>query len=316
MSQDLIVVQKGDPWEPPAIIYDLPAEQYFGIEAASSHLLSAMVRQSPLHAKTEKPPTKAKDLGSLAHLMILEPDRAATDVQVKPRNADRASNAGKRALVGWMLEILKCPEPATTPGLAPGKALDEMLAVLEPMLATSDAFVATQQTFETAQRMRDSVFAKAIGRAIFEDGKAEVTMLAKDPETGVLCRIRADWMPDGHWLMVDLKSAASVCYDEFAKAAGKYNYHIQAAFYRHVEALVSGVLKKKFLHVVVENVEPFDCAFYELDEVALDHGTRRYEQGLDLYARCMLAGYFPGVQWDWGVNDYRIESLQLPKWAL
>jgi hypothetical protein len=315
--QELIVQQKADPWEPPCQILGLPAEKYFEIEAASSHLLSTMVRQSPLHAKTEKPPTKAKDLGSLFHLLVLEPHRVATDVAVKPADAGRGSNAAKKVLVDWALDLLQCNPPETTPGLALGKALDEMLAVLEPRIAENEAlFVVGQGMMNDAQRMRDSLMGKSIGRAIFEDGEPEVTMLAIDPATGVLCRIRVDWMPTGHWLQVDLKSAANVCYDEFGRAAGKYNYHIQAAFYRHVEALVSRQMRKKFLHVVVENVPPYDSAFYEIDEDSLAAGTRRYEQALRLYARCMELGKFPGVGYDWGSDDYRIESLQIQKWAL
>jgi hypothetical protein len=315
--QDLIVRQRSDPWSPPCVIQGLPAEKYFEIEAASSHFLSAMVRQSPLHAKTERPPTKTKDLGSLFHLLILEPHRLATDVAVKPAGANRASNAAKQMLVDWALDLLQCAPVPTTPGLAAGKALDEMLAVLEPAIAArTELFVVDQGMMDAAQRMRDSLMGKSLGRAIFEDGNPEVTMLAIDPETGCLCRIRVDWMPNGHWLMVDLKSAASACFDEFSRAAGKYNYHIQTAFYRFVEALVSGREKKPFLHVVVENVPPYDSAFYKIDEASLEAGVRRYEQGLRLYKRCIDSGKFPGVGWDWGISDFQIEDLPIQKWAL
>jgi exodeoxyribonuclease VIII len=118
-------------------------------------------------------------------------------------------------------------------------------------------------------------------------------------------------------VIVDLKTAESVAFEDFARSAARYQYHVQAAFYRHIESLATQSFSEKaFLHVVVESSPPYDCAFWELDEAALDAGKARWQKGLDLWAMCRHANRWPGVGWDWGESDYRIEKLSLPRWAL
>lgn len=62
----------------PDIIYDLPEQEYFKLDAASNSLLSK-VKRSPAHAKEamDNPadPTPSMRLGSLMHTLVLEPEK-------------------------------------------------------------------------------------------------------------------------------------------------------------------------------------------------------------------------------------------------
>lgn len=312
-----VLAQGTDPWLPPCFIEGLPEAEYFAIEAASSTFLKTMVSKSPLHAK-EAPhiETASMSLGTLAHKMILEPDNVERDVIVKPAGCSLKSNAEKSNLVNWMADVLGV-EPSPVPIKLPdGKRFDLMIEELTPKLDEVGKLICTQAQFDTASRMRDNVMAKEIGAVIFAGGKAEVTVLAVHPFTGVLVKGKIDWLPEGHEVIVDLKTAESCCFDDFAKACGRYSYHMQASLYQALESFFGATPRKDFLHCVVENTPPYDCAFYQLDQEALDAGKAAWERGLDLYRMCEKLEKWPGVGWDWGLGEYGIDNLSLPKWAL
>ena len=290
---------------------------YLSIEAASSHAIGTILNKSPRHVKGEADkPSAAKGLGTVAHALILEPDTVGEQIVVRPENCGKHSNAAKSALIDWILDVTGADDPAIDCNLALGKQLDAKLKVLEQILKKSEKVICSSENWEKAQKMRDSVMAKPIGRVIFDKGIAEATMLAIDPETGVLCKIRPDWLAEGHELITDLKSALSAAFGEFSRASARYGYHIQASFYRKIHALVTGSTRPSFLHVVVENEPPYDCAFYEMDQASLAAGDQRVKRALDIWSMCDKSGQWPGIGYDYQANEYRIEALSLPKWAL
>lgn len=316
-SGPLITQQGTDPWLPPCFIEGLPEAQYFAIDAVSSSYLKTLVDQSPLHAK-EAPhkETKAMNLGSVAHKLLLEPGNVQRDILVKPAGAGKASNAAKAVLLEWLCESVDEDPSPVTDEKATGKILDRQIAEMEPKLDALGKLVCDKSTFDKACLMRDNVLAKSIGKVLFNAGKPELTVLAVDPHTGILCRGRLDWVPDGHDVICDLKTTASAAFDEFARSAGSYRYHVQASFYQALESFFGQKLRKEFLHVVIENEPPYDCAFYQIDKEALDHGRQFWQRGLDLELLCRKIGKWPGLGWDWGAADYDIEVLSIPKWGL
>jgi len=317
----MITNQKTDPFEPPCVLYDLPFPDYLALPAASSHALKTLLEKSPLHARSaQNKPSEAKSLGTLTHAMLLTPDKWRNEVLIKP-TANRATNAGKAALVEWMLGAVGDPgheavEPFVSAKMADGKRFDAMLVALEPLLAATGKDVVSADKVPIAERMVESVLSKDIGRTIFESGIPESTMMAIDPHRGVLCKIRPDWLPDGHDVIVDLKTAASASFKDFSRAAYLFGYDIQAALYRRIYAQVCLAAKPSFIHVVVENEPPYDCAIYEMDKEALESGNRKVRHALDIWAQCEKSGYWPGIGYDYTEREYRIESLSLPKWAL
>jgi len=316
----MITKQKTDPFEPPCVLYDLPFADYLALPAASSHALKTLLEKSPLHAKTATNKTsEAKSLGTLTHAMLLTPDAWRDEVLIKPQ-VNRTTNAGKAELVEWMLGILGGPgHDAVEQFLVAkmtGKHYDSMIQALEPMLAETGKDAVTANKVPIAERMVESVLSKDIGRVIFASGKPETTMIAHEPQSGALCKIRPDWLPDGHEVIVDLKTAASASFEDFSRAAARYGYAIQAALYREIYRLVMGQKRPPFLHVVVENEPPYDCAVYELDQEALESGERKVRRALNIWAQCEEGGYWPGIGYDYTEREYRIESLSLPKWAL
>jgi len=317
----MITEQKTDPFEPPCVLYDLPFSDYLALPAASSHALGTLLAKSPLHAITaQNKPSEAKSLGTLTHAMLLTPDTWRSEVLIKPQ-VNRATNAGKAELVEWMLSIVGDPgreavEQFVSAKMSDGKRFDAMLGALEPLLEATGKDVVSADKVPIAEQMVGSVLSKDIGRTLLESGIPESTMMAVDPRSGVLCKIRPDWLPDGHDTIVDLKTAASAAFQDFSQAAGRFGYAIQAALYRHIYAEVRSTKKPAFHHIVVENEPPYDCVIYEMDQEALECGENKIRHALDIWAQCEESGYWPGIGYDYTEREYRIESLSLPKWAL
>lgn len=313
----MLAEQKFDPFETPCIIEDLPFEQYLELDAASSHALATLLNKSPLHMRAGiDKPSHAKGLGTLVHAMLLTPQDVDEQVVIKPAGADKASNASKTKLVNWLIEATGTEDPPVDASLSLGKQLDAKLSILEPALQETGLTVCSESDKTKAEEMVGNVLAKNLGRVIFADGVAESTMMAVDPVSGVLCKIRPDWLPAGHDLIVDLKSAASVAFDEFSRAAARFNYPIQAALYPYIYSVVKEKPRPSFLHAVVENEPPFDCAFFEMDGEALGAGEKQFRRALDIWSRCEKSGKWPGVGWDFHAQEYTIQSLSLPRWAL
>lgn len=270
----------------PGIYPDIAFDDYRAIDAASSHALATLLDKSPAHLRgMERQPSAAMALGTLAHLLILEPERAEAEIAVAPE-CDRRTKAGKETWEAFQAEV-----------------------------AGRGMLVVTADQYQTANAMRESVQRHSIARLLFAQGAAEQTLIAIDPESGARCKGRLDWLPTGHDLLVDLKTCQSAAPADVARDAGKYRYHQQAAFYSHLWHLLAGE-RRPFLFVFVESAPPYDVAIYELDQDALDAGARRFREALAIWVECQASGVWPGYLWDLGANAHRIETLSLPRWAL
>ena len=308
--------QSQDPWDPPCVIEGLSFEEYLQIKhAASSHALGTLLDKSPLHAKkAPDKPSPPKGLGTLVHALLLTPEEIGNTVVVKPKGADKSSTASKSFLNTWLCETLGTTSPYVDADFPVGKQLSMKIEILEKRLIEKNLTVVSEDQMDTAQRMRDSVMSKSLSKVIFESGRAEVTMLAYDPRSGVLCKARPDWLPDGHEVITDVKSAASASFDEFSRAAARYGYAGQASLYRDVFQQIKGGDKPSFLHLVIENEPPYDCAFFELEEQALEAGGKRIRRALQIWGMCEKHNIWPGIGWDWDAMDYAIQKLSLPGW--
>jgi hypothetical protein len=306
-----------------AVVYNLPFAEYLEAPGASKHRLADLIDKSPRAMREgESKPSAAMDFGTLVHRLVLEPDKP---VAVRPENANRASNDNRVAWVDWLLSLgLDKPELPDKRSMAPGQILDIAINALMAQLEKRDILVATQQDMDKAQRIRDAVLAAEVlvadesytGAELFSDGDAEVSLFAKDPETGVLCKGRVDYLPKQRGILLDLKTAQDCAYSEFARAAAKYGYHLQDALYGRLASWALGGPIRPMLFVVVSSEPPYDVAFYELDGVARLAGWQKIRHALEIWRRCERTGKWPGVGWDWDRGAYTIQTLSLPKWAL
>jgi len=138
-------------------------------------------------------------------------------------------------------------------------------------------------------------------------GQSEKMIYSRDPETGLLCRCKPDFIvSDG--LLIDLKTTVSADAFEFSKKIWDFRYHLQAAFYQAVAKWAGLPCRDQFVFVALEKEEPFDLAVFTLDIGALDKGQAEYRYGLDRLAHALNTKEFPGYQTD-------IQTISLPPWA-
>lgn len=235
-------------------------------------------------------------LGRAIHCAVLEPDEFATRWTVSGQCA-AVTKAGTQCGSGgtlyhggaWYCRVK---------GHAPVGAGDppEGLEVLEP----GDLGI--------VKVCADAVKAHRPAASLLSGGKPEQAIEWTDPESGIECRGRVDYLrPD---FLVDLKSTRRETVREFAADCARNLYHGQLSWY-HDGAIAAGRLPKDAALpciVAVSTSEPFDVAAFRVSHVTLEAGRILYRDLLKKYAQCQAADYWPGVAPD-------LCELELPRWA-
>jgi hypothetical protein len=143
------------------------------------------------------------------------------------------------------------------------------------------------------------------GKLLAEPGRAELSITWTHERTGIACKSRIDWLCSS---MADLKTTKDVTPNLFASASARLGYHVQMAFY-------SAALEALGIHVpvkliVVQNVEPFDVAVYNVPDDVIIAGEQIFESALDRLIECRSSGVWPGI-----AHNEEL-TLHLPAWAL
>jgi exodeoxyribonuclease VIII len=267
----------------------MPNELYHSTEMKQQFVSKSgldRIAQSPAHFKwfMENPTdeTPALVFGSAFHTMILEPEKVET-------------------------EIVKLPDSWPTKKEC-GRSIEDQKEEFR-IIHRGKAILSADQ-MEMANAMAKSVEDHAAARFILQrdKGRAEVTALWNDVETGMDCRARFDWLrEDG--LIVDLKSTRCAKPEIFEKLAIDHRYHVQAAFYMEAYRQVFGREPVGFAFVAVEKEPPYCACVYVSQPDFLKLGRIEYLKNLTTYAECRKSNEYPGYP------DISLVPLNLPVWA-
>lgn len=143
-----------------------------------------------------------------------------------------------------------------------------------------------------------------------ENGKPEQALFRQD-EQGVWLRSMLDWLPNsgpGRMIVADYKTTVSAAPSEFAKAAAKFHYHQQDAWYRDMVTSLGLTDDVAFVFVVQEKTPPYLVTVVELDDMAVRIGRELNQEAIGIYAACQSSGVWPGYSED-------VELIALPTWA-
>jgi len=142
--------------------------------------------------------------------------------------------------------------------------------------------------------MRDAIYSnpKMKEALDIETSLREVSIWARDPDTGLLLKIRPDLICDG--LIIDLKSTISPSKEAFVYSVRDWKYHVQASYYLYVSSLI-GMDIEDFIFFVVGSKPPFLTGIYNLPrlkedvvsgpDVSLEEGERFFRHSLDVYKK-------------------------------
>ena len=110
-------------------------------------------------------------------------------------------------------------------------------------------------------------------------GTPETSVLFTEPDTGTLCKLRADLVvdqPDQPFTIIDFKTTMARDADHFLWQCSAYDYDRQAAFY------TDALRAERFLLVGVQKVEPFGVFTIEVSQQMLAEGRQKYQRLLRL----------------------------------
>jgi hypothetical protein len=269
----------------PGVYHDIPNDEYHsGPEVSNSGL--GDILQSPYHywarhLNPERPPREGKAgqlEGTLAHCAILEPGELSERYRIGP-DVTRSTKVWKEAAAAAEADgvtLIKPDQAATA------------LAQARSVHALPD-------------------IAQALAR-----GRPEVSAFWRDDETGVVCRVRPDWVHEtdgGGVVLLDVKTYGDASPQEFRRQAARKGYHRQDAMYRDGYAKASGAPVLAFIFVAVEDKYPFAASAVMLDEESQDAGWQQYRHALSVYADCKKNDKWPGY-------SSGIETIRLPGYAL
>lgn len=143
-----------------------------------------------------------------------------------------------------------------------------------------------------------------------QEGNAEASMFATDPETGVEVRARFDWLAAG---VVDLKStskAGGATYAGFQKAVANFGYDVQEEHYCDVHEFAVGARPEVFTFIVVELEPPYAVGVYQLTEEWRRMGRAKAREARRRFAECTSSGVWPS-----GIPE-EVQMLEPPRWAV
>ena len=189
--------------------------RYVGISNSDYHASEGLSRsQLDLFSKTPRhykecirEETDAMRKGTAFHALLLEPDTFDAQIAIAP-DVPKRSNADKE--LHRQFELDNAGKTVIS-----SKQYGEILGMVESA--------------------RKNSFIDAILR---HPGKAETSFWWNDPDTGILCKCRPDYLTDD-LIIVDAKSTQSVDKDDFVYGIARRRYYLQVGFYAlGVEAIM------------------------------------------------------------------------------
>jgi PDDEXK-like domain of unknown function (DUF3799) len=270
-------------------ILDITNEEHHRIRALSNSGMRDLA-VSPLRywyrwinpaPQEEREETAAQSMGSALHCAVLESEEAfearyarALSPSDWPMCLDTIQD-----IRGWITDKGEKPK-GTRKDEVIAHALDLMLRIGEevPILQVEEArfrmanegkTILNPDEWERLAGMAQALAEEPALKPILESGKPEVSIVARDPETGVLLKARLDWMAPGTTL--DLKSftvkrGGSI--DQAIHDAIYYeSYYRQAYFYDLVRRLATGEDQGRtdFVFAFVESDQPHETRLTRLE---------------------------------------------------
>lgn len=221
--------------------------------------------------------SKAKTIGTLCHQAILEGSKFLENFVLMPDFGDMRSSKNREARDEWL---------ATVEGKTVVKQ-DE----LDVIKGTIEAIVNHEGAFN-----------------LLKDGKTEISGYYADPETGILCRIRPDFLSFNLMALVDVKTTIDCSREGFAKSIWNYRYDFQLAMYSEGIKQITGKEVDYPAFIAVEKEPPYEVAVYIADKEMIDKGREDYRKSLLTLKACLDTDTFPKYQ-------SKIEEISLPRWA-
>lgn len=268
------------------VLEGLSNADYHGTKALVSKSSLDVFQRSAEHYKymidTPDAPevkTEAMIIGSAFHSLVLEPHNFSREFVQLPEFGDMRSSKNRDLRDSWIRH--------EAGGRQPLKA----------------------EWLDMIRGMRESIFRLPRARVLLEQGRPEVTAAAVCPQTGLMRKVRWDWLSEVQRTGVDLKSAENASHDYWWREAVRRRYEVQDTYYTDTGQL-AGLDVDFMAFLVVEKEPPYAAAIYLVPDAARVSGEQQYLNNLHGIATCIHSNHWPGY------NGGVPAELNYPKWAL
>lgn len=273
----------------PRIYQDVPFDEYLAWPCINNTLLHHAAR-SMAHFRAaedaaEEEPSNAQQLGSVIHTGVLEPQQIRRRFVAMPDFAAQV-----------MHENSTCKKPRATNRY---RQLVEDFQQLHVGKQT-----VTQEDFDALLGIHASLREHPRAGKYLRRGRAEVSIVWDDPDTGLRCKARLDYWQQRSRRFTDLKTTRDA--GRFEKFVAEYGYYRQLAFYADGLETLTGVAHEACL-VAAEPSSPYAVRAAPLSTAALDAGRAEYHSLLKRIAECRESGLWPAY------DDP--DAWELPHWA-
>lgn len=275
------------------VLEDVSNDDYHATNwAISSSMVKTIVQQTPAHfwAKyldPEREPQAHKEafsLGSLFHMLVLEPNLNPEKFFIVYEDdpelgINRRTKDGKEA---WAKLVAKSEQT--------GRAL------------------IGRTSWSDAVAMAEKARKAPLVDRMFSGGKAETTLLWKDPGTGLYLKARPDYTRLDLNMVADLKSCQDASPDDVARTVYKFRYDIQQAHYTAGYRACYGSDPEAFVFCFMEKSTPYCPAAYIIDAETMALSVKQWQAGLEKLASAFEQDRWPGYPED-------IQVVGAPPWA-
>lgn len=253
----------------PGVHFDVSEAEYDAWPAVRNTTLGYFLDATPAHARYQMllgdNETPAKHLGGAFHAALLEPERFRREFVVEMEGPFRSHEAKAKR------EAFREKHAKHT--------------------------ILTAKEWDEAQALSSGMIGHPTIVALLNNGRAEVSLLWVDPETGLMCKARLDWITTylGHFCTLDLKTSRHRV-TGFGRAAAEYGYHRQQAMYSEGLDVLQGESVRRFVFAVVEKDAPNLAGLVELGWEDVELGKQEFHKALRLYAKCLDSHDYPAYQ--------------------
>lgn len=224
-----------------------------------------IMQRSPAHCKNgeKKKPTKALDMGTLIHLLLLEGKEEFDKVCVPMPDGNPRTKVfrdRKQELLDQGKILLSGPE------------LDVVIGIWK-------------------QSQDDPLVQRVIGSGI-----SEVVAFARHPE-GALMKGKLDKVLPEEKIIGDLKTTSNADEQPFTMSARKYQYDFQAAYYLDLINLAMGSEHfRRFVILAADKTPPYLFNYFFIDDRDIDEARIDYQNCMKLWLECESSGHWPGYE--------------------
>ena len=144
--------------------------------------------------------------------------------------------------------------------------------------------------------MIESILSNDEARLVLQNGAPEVCGYWRDPETGIRCRMQADFIAFDGKVLIDIKTTQDCDPLLFRKTLEAQNYQFQMAMYAEGIKQITGRRPSKVAWIAVENKAPFETRVYEWSPVYEFIGDSQFRDSILKLKQCIEKNEFPGGQ--------------------